>query len=383
MTPLIFIFCICISLSNEETYIMDYYTYINGFYISIKDNYFGVSSYPINQQSDTTYINGARSSKLDILETDLIITPVGTYKRNLIKNQLMLTNSWVNSTILMYNLPIYWDNNTLFVGISFSYNYHNDSFSFLHELKRKNVISKMIYGFSPINEVTGFFYIGGVPKSQKQNQEKIECNVQNNKWGCEINDVFFSDDSLNIKYRMNIKTKALFQVGYRHTIAPKSFMNMFRNIFLSKLYKEGICYDKERKQMNYIEIECKNVNGFYESIPSFMNFVIDNKVLQIKMKKIISAFSHVGVLDTITFDICQSTIDTEENIWVIGANIMKMLDSEFNYEQKKVFLYSDILIREITKFHEKSDEEIMYIYLIIIVIMLIAIVINIIFKLQL
>ena len=101
------------------------------------------------------------------------------------------------------------------------------------------------------------------------------------------------------------------------------------------------------------------------------------------MKKIISAFSHVGVLDTITFDICQSTIDTEENIWVIGANIMKMLDSEFNNKQKKVFLYSDILIRKITKFHEKSDEEIMYIYLIIIVIMLIAIVINIIFKLQL
>lgn len=364
LLTLCFLFIISQTIHIEKVITEDYILMENGFYVRIKDEYFGVNSYKINQQTENTYINGYKSSTLKIIRTDSIQMKNNLYQRHMISNTLTLGYSWVNATIFMYNFPIQSDSNTLYQGISFSFSPDNTSFSFIHQLKKGGKIDRLFYGFSPLTSVTGYFFIGGLPYISRNLNNKIECDVLSKNWGCELTSVFFSNKNQNNKI-LEFKTKpmkVIFQAAYKDIYAPKKFIELVKNYYFKTFFEEKICYEKKYNSLNIKGFECKGDKKIFNILPDNINFAFNNKLIQLSIKNITQYYPNANGSGYFKFNIYESLLEKENNIWIFGASFLQNTISSFDYDNKKITFYSSRPFLSLNDFSSDNSLLMTYIY---------------------
>lgn len=298
----------------------------------------------ISQQLNGSYINIENNPYFQ----DSITFRMITYQRNTDKAYITLTEyNEEGKNISLLSTPL----NYYYLKSSFVYNYlssitfafspQNDSFSIMHQLFKSDKILHLSYAFEPTNKDIGNLYLGGIPKSSLFLKYKSECKILNERWGCELNKIYFGNrnSTKQIYYNNNIKNKiALFNVAEKYIYAPKDFFTFLRETFLKKYFINKLC-----GYYYYFElamITCKDLQEITESIPEFIYFVFEKQPYRLYTGNLFEKFEN----EQIVFKIVMSLFQKDEDAWIFGGVFFHHIISLFDYENKKVIFYPSLYI---------------------------------------
>ena len=317
-----------------------------------------------------------RKEDVFIFKQDEITMGKKNYTRNLIFENITLDNISIPLTFYYLNNPQL--NNIVYNGISFAMNPQNESFSLMHLLHKQKLIEHMIYAIEPVDNGGGNFYLGGINEAAINKKRKGECNVKGNTWGCQLSEVFFSSDTSyekNVSYVNNKKKyKAIFQAGYKNIYAPREFIDFVNEIF-GKYIASGLCYYTHSSFFNCMSIKCLN-GSIIKLIPKYVNFAFDDNIFRVKMDDLFHYYKEDGFGLVVYLDIVENLEESEKDIWIFGTVFLKHFTSVFDYENKKIMMYSesDVLNYD-NKFKEGNE---IYIFIAkVLCVILIGLIINI------
>lgn len=298
------------------------------------------------------------------------------YTRNLIFENITIDN--ISIPLIFYYINNPQLNNIVYNGISFAMNPRNQSFSLMHLLYKQNLIEHIIYAIELVDNGGGNFYIGGISDRAIKTKRKGECNVKEKTWGCQLTEVFFSSDtSYEIKSSFVNKKKyrAIFQAGYKNIYAPKEFIDFINDKVFGDYIKSGLCFYTHSSFFNCMSIKCYN-DTIIQLIPKYINFAFDNNVYRVKMEELFHYYKEDGLGLVVYFDIVEN-LENEKDLWIFGTVFLKHFTSVFDYENKKIMMYSenDVLHYD-NKFKDENDIYIL-IAKILFVILVIELIINI------
>ena len=195
------ILLITCSLVFSEKIIQDNYIMVSRFCISFTlDDSTEITYFEINQQLQDSYYNVLFNQETFIKEVEEITINSTNYKRNLNKGIIKIGDAEV-ANINYYSIPQSPPENVKYSGFTLALNPTNDTFSIVHQLYNNKQINKLVYAFEPIDDLVGYFYIGGVPQEILTNKSSAYCKVGGSDWGCELESVYFSDmNKAKVKY---------------------------------------------------------------------------------------------------------------------------------------------------------------------------------------
>ena len=220
--------------------------------------------------------------------------------------------------------------------LSFAYNPPEESVSFMHELYKKEIINKKIFGFDFINK---YIYIGDIPSNMTQNITNYYCNIIDDLWGCGIKSVKFNNKIIIGKknnFTFAKKRRATFSLGTEFiTISKEDFDNMI-NEFLGKEIENNDCYIGHNvyshEYDNYFMI-CQTLE-FLNKLPIFfdiefydftMIFLTSKMYQEIDGKyKFLIGYKNNSLNEDIDFGFEA----------LINYNVI------FDYDKKKIFIYN-------------------------------------------
>lgn len=299
--------------------------------------------YLINQQIESSYLNvQTRNKTVYVLEKDQLLINNSTCERELFQEEIVCCG--IKTSIFYYKLTEPPIDDYLFQGLSFSLHPKNESFSIMHQLKKTNQISQLIYAFGPPIMPIGYMYLGGVPSDIIQNRDKGMCKVNNNKWGCKLNNVVFTNKNEELLLSYNNKYKMIFQSAYKPIYAPSDFIDLLSKKLMKTYFDKNICYFKEFMFYHCKLIECLDVDdNLLLSLPTFISFEIDNYLYKIPFEKMYEfSYDAIEKKSFIKFLVVQSLNQDEEDYWILGGIFLTNFLSVFDYLKEEISFYSDI-----------------------------------------
>ena len=243
-------------------------------------------------------------------------------------------------------------------GIGLAYKFEDEKYSLIHQLKKKNLISHLNYGFIPSTLINSYYndenininknetdlnnknkngiiFFGGVPKNYINNKYRYNCKLTEkyNFWSCELPYVFIGEinkynNSKNI-YFTN-KNYAYFNAADRRILAPKDFISFLKiNYFQEELLNRTCTYSMYGHN-HIFECNCELIDKF----PN-ISFVFDNYKYTFTSSELF--FNYGG-------GFCQFLIQENhlrDNNFLLGAPFLSKFISNFDYETKYISFYSE------------------------------------------
>ena len=244
-------------------------------------------------------------------------------------------------------------------GIGLAYKFEDEKYSLIHQLKQRNLITHLNYGFIPsslinsididgnINNNTenknkdGLVFFGGVPKNYINNKYRYNCKVTEkyNFWSCELPYIYIGEinkynNSENLYFTNN--NYAYFNAAERRILAPKDFMSFLKiNYFLDDLNNQNCKYYMYGHN-HLFECKCEIKDKF----PN-ISFIIGSYKYTFTSSEL---FMNYGG------GFCQFVIQENhlrENNFLIGTPFLHKFISNFDYETKYISFYSEKQLEQI------------------------------------
>ena len=218
-------------------------------------------------------------------------------------------------------------------SIGLNYKIYSDQYSFLHQLKKFGYIEHLSFGFNKLfdNGQESEIYFGGVPENIIKNKNKAIIHVNENytHWGFNLSSFYFGEHQFpfdNDKY-------AFINVENDRVFAPLEAVEHIINTAFKEYIENQICVYSKKKNRLYVNCKCSKIHDF----PS-MTFIIDKHLIEIPGEDL---FHPVTSDNNCLFLVQRNYLEGKENTWFFGNKFLKTLVSEFNYEDKAIYLYSD------------------------------------------
>ena len=242
-------------------------------------------------------------------------------------------------------------------GIGLAYKFYDEKYSLIHQLKLKNLISHLNYGFIPnslinsyennenmdLNNVNnlntknkdGLVFFGGVPKNYIFNKYRYNCKLNDkyNYWSCECPYVFFGEiNKYNNSKNLYFKNEnyAYFNAAERRILAPHDFITFLKfNYFQEALLNETCKYYMYGH--NYL-FECNcDIRDQFPNI----SFIFNNYKYSFTSSELFSEYGG---------GLCQFIIQENhlrKNNFALGTPFLQKFISNFDYETKYISFYSE------------------------------------------
>ena len=232
-----------------------------------------------------------------------------------------------NFSVLKYCFYYIVDSDLIFNSIEkfgFAFSPYDKDLSLIHQLKKNNEIDHLAFSFVPYDDNSeGALYFGGI--NSIKDQYEFNCSVVDavTSWSCAMNYVFIEGKKINVYSNIVF---SLFDTNEQFILAPDEFMRFF----LSLLNKEGADCDYISEDFSGF-IDCdENVIHIMKSI----SFQFDTRI-EFPIKEMFYCI----------FKRCKSyikySIDSHTK-WIFGTVFLKRFSSLFDYENKRVTLYSSL-----------------------------------------
>lgn len=304
--------------------------------------YYGFSNYyDINLQNEHSYTDRISPKKLEILSTDYIIVNNTKYTLNLLYEVIEIESKKLS--MFWYNIPQPLVGNINYTGMSFALQPKNESFSIIHILKSNNQIDKMIIALEIKSRNAGVMHIGRIPESFKKMPYKGEFKVKYENWGCDVNSIYFTDKknaNITNKYIVN-QRNVLLQTAKSEIVVSKNFFTYIKDTLLKSYYDKGLCFDKVLTKIGYITIDCMTKAKIEENLPYYFNIEIGDYVYSIGIEELTYQYKTMN-FDTFIRIGISTSLSEENDVWMIGAIFLKRFNTVFDYDNKKVKLYSQL-----------------------------------------
>lgn len=218
-------------------------------------------------------------------------------------------------------------------GIGLSYKFHDESFSFVHQLYNNKLIDHLKFAFKGDPDVQkGYIYFGGIPNNAHSILPyKGYCNVieDDHPWGCHLTKIQIDKNAIELKGVLFFHT-AIARIYFIKEIYNTIVYNYFNDLIMSK--------------------NCTDIVGGTNG-----NFLrCDSKILERKNSKVILVFDHMKITfplmdlfymesDYYISTFYSSPFDQYDDYdCIIGYRFINAFNyTVFDYEQKNVQFYSD------------------------------------------
>lgn len=130
-------------------------------------------------------------------------------------------------------------------GIGLAYQFEDEKYSLVHELKRLNIINYLSFGLSPNVPHDGYgkIYFGGIPfEDDSRLKYQSLCEVSNKyiPWNCLLRSIVFEYEKS--KDELQINQYAFFSSTEASISLPKQMMvQISQKTIMKKLIEKGIC----------------------------------------------------------------------------------------------------------------------------------------------
>ena len=297
------------------------------FHLDLNLNYTWISKFFINK-----YFYIRNITKYEHL--NLTINDIGNANALILKDNFYLKSSEKNKDIIIKDFNFYLFENKNFVGfdsIGLSHNFYNTTFSFIHQLKKQNIIDKLNFALVKNTFNNGLIFFGGLPNEIIKNKIKSICyiNRTNINWNCKLNKI---GNFIN-NYEVN------FNINTDYILAPKYYIKYLRYIFFIKYRNLSLCnetFDDSLYPKNKTYFIC-NVSKFKNFPPLIFDFI--NFKLLFNLEDLF--IGNVLMIQSNEYN---------HNKWIIGNIFLNKLISQFDLENFSITFYGD---RKILKNHNK------------------------------
>ena len=236
-----------------------------------------------------------------------------------------------------------FNDNIQYNSISFAYETKNDRYSLINLLKKENYIDKLQMTLEVVDQY-GSIFVGSFQRDSLSKLRKASCSIDNNKWGCYVNQIY-----LNKKSLLDIPLYATLTTKTSKLLVPQKVYDYFSKEVLDKLIKEKICYkDKEqyicyKKGMAMTPNITLSIGDFFFEL-SYKDYFIKNE----------NRFR------------CVIESNPDENSIQLGTTFLSKYVEIFDYENSLIEFYAKDEYSLKTK-EEFSLKDFRYLYIILII----------------
>lgn len=343
----IFAFCfflLHIKKSKEEKiFITEYKSVTNGylFDFSVNQQDFASFTIPIDMNSHYTVLSNVTVDNPwnMVNESSTIMSDKGTVVQ---VKEMIKQISFAPDNVMNFSFYLLDDNTYIRLfprALAVPFIPDNERFSFVHQLKRENLIDQLSFGFEPIKSNSkGIFFFGGIPSlSLEKQKDVIKCIVNDSykQWGCNFDAVYISQGNKVLNYSSNTYY-AFFQSAAYYIDVPIKFVDfLIDTVFMPFISKEECAIKRNQQVFQYtgfLQCECKVIYNLPE-----INFVFGNKAIQIKLANLFEIYEG-SILD---IEFCELLLrpNYNDNAWVFGTKFFENFLINFDYKNKDVSLY--------------------------------------------
>lgn len=246
------------------------------------------------------------------------------------QDKLKLNN---DNEIDNYNFYIvkFYDHYKSFLGLALAYKFEDEKFSIIDKLFKTNQIFHKQFAFSQQS-----IHFGGVPDNYHLTMKyKGQCNVVDNysTWGCILSKMRYKGKEIALNSYSSFHSSA--DIAFE----SKQFFEFMKNEVFKEHLKSNDCDLLINEYWNN-RIECKK-----ELINTFGNIelIFGNLVIAIPISKLFKDLNTFSISLFYFKDTPSFKINTDKTI-IIGFAFLHMFNySVFDYEEKKIGFYSDII----------------------------------------
>lgn len=159
--------------------------------------------------------------------------------------------------------------------LSFAYDTKNDKNSLINLLKKQKYIDKLQMTLEVIDQY-GSIFVGSFQRESLSLLKKANCTIDNNKWGCYVNELY-----LNNKPLLGTPLYATFTTKSSKILVPQNVYDFFEKEVLDKLIKQKICYKNNhhyvcyKKRMVMIPNMTLSIEDYFFEL-TYKDFFIEN-----------------------------------------------------------------------------------------------------------
>lgn len=223
---------------------------------------------------------------------------------------------------------------------------------FIYQLKKKGLIDKASFTISP-NINNGTIYFGEVPKeiiNTKKFYGQCISNVGTSEWSCGVSQIKIGKFIYNTKNQL----KSFFRITQRTSTIPYDVLKMIKNNYLEKKIKEKKC--NEHKIYGFpstIFCDCNWLKNLPDMEIFYENFTITINLVAFFRKNKEKCKLEMGIDNLGRDDL------------VLGLNFLNLFITHFDYENKSISFYTDIVKAQNLKYLWKINFFIIIIILIL------------------
>ena len=230
-------------------------------------------------------------------------------------------------------------------AIALAYKFSDNKFGFLYQLKEKEIIDNLIFGFEPEGREKGNLYLGGIPNEIIEHKNKAYCKIikTNSFWSCSLDSVFFKQGREKIVYE-NPNAYVQFQPAIGGILVPKSFFKFLETKVFFYFLNSGYCRIGENEKRRIFVC----IREHIQQLPD-INLVIDGYVFPIKTSELYDLNQRRirnSPMDSILF------IENiyEETIFQLGGLFLSKYISIFDYNADDINFYTNDTVEKIIKY---------------------------------
>lgn len=212
-------------------------------------------------------------------------------------------------------------------GLGLGYKFTNESFSFIHQLYYKNYIDNLRYTFELQEKLLKYIHFGGIPNNRfTQTLYQGYCNVEEKyfSWGCMLSGITVN----GVSYPFT--AYSIFQPSFGHTIFSDEIFYFITKVLLKDLFDQDQCKLHNGDQLVYCN------KDLIQKKEDIIQFEFDKMTFSIPLK--------------LLFDPEYSFFERNNNKYynkkgiIFGTSFLNYFNYiDFNYQTKKISLFSDIL----------------------------------------
>ena len=217
-------------------------------------------------------------------------------------------------------------------GIALGYKFEDDSYSIVHQLFNNKVIDHKNFAFQ-VNgrKEHGKLHLGGIANNTHLSfPYKGYCNVDDkySSWGCTLTSITYN----HTKYP--IHSYAIFHSGYNSFIASNYLFQFMLDVMVKDAISKGICEEKLSVIFGKW-VKCNDrfdINRYHT-----IDFLFGDMIVQFDIKELF-----IKDLSNNWYSSIVSNKNENSDDIILGFNFIKYFNySLFDYDNKKVYLYSD------------------------------------------
>lgn len=233
---------------------------------------------------------------------------------------------------LFANLTYYYTNDYV-PGLSsilgFAYSFPSDSYSIIHQLYIQSIIPSKAFALIDKYESQSLF-LGGIPSEYTQNKKHSYIDIigMGNKWDFYVNSIRIKNETKETKYEL--KRYAYFITLEAHIYAPRDFFDRLVNEFFSELLTERHCHVLEKEPTRYFLCSIH-----YNVRMGIVVFSINGFEYTFTSESLWSCGEEFCI-----FSIRESPASDQ---WMIGSDFYGLFSLLFDYDKKRVDLYTRIV----------------------------------------